>query len=153
MNSEPKCLRRGKEFHRSVQLDWLKTAEGEITREKSITKPNWRRGRIDIHVDADDGHVAVVEIKNSDWDAMKPTAVRRNVRRYSRQIFKYVDAELSEDVTVSIGIIFPKRPSSTERMELVEELFWDEGVPVVWEDESIDECRERNLKKRNRTSV
>ena len=48
MINEPTQLRRGKEFHKKMQADWLSTAEGEILIEKAITKPTGRIGRIDI---------------------------------------------------------------------------------------------------------
>ena len=145
--TEPKRLFRGKEFHKAVQSEWKKEAAGDIAAEKSTIKLNGRRGRIDIYVSDENKPVAVVEIKCSDWDSMTPRAVKRNVKRYSRQIFDYVDAEMGQDTIISISIIFSQRPESTERRDLVEDLFWNEGVPVVWQDESIEECRERSLEK------
>jgi len=81
--AEPDRLRRGKAFHRKVQDDWKDTAEGKVWPEKPVTKPSGRPGRIDVHVQADEELVAVVEIKNSDSDAMTPQAVRRNAKRYA----------------------------------------------------------------------
>jgi len=140
---EPKRLRSGKSFHKIVQREWESEAEGDVTREKAIIKPHGRSGRIDIHVEVGEGHVAVVEIKNSDWDAMTNKAVRRNVKRYTRQILNYIDAELKRDMSVSVGIIFRKRPSSETRLTLVEHLFEEEGIPVVWQDETVEEHRKR----------
>ncbi len=143
--TEPKRLYKGKEFHKVVQREWEKEASGDIAAEKSTIKLNGRRGRIDIHVSEENNPIAVVEIKFSDWDAMTPKAVRRNVKRYSRQIFDYIDAEMKQDTTISIGIIFSNQPDVKERRDFVEQLFWDEGIPVVWQDESIEESRKRNL--------
>jgi hypothetical protein len=72
-NKEPERLRRGKEFHKKIQNEWLETAEGIILPEKTITKLSRRRGRMDIFVDHDsnENHVAIVEIKATDWDKMK----------------------------------------------------------------------------------
>lgn len=140
---EPEPLRRGKRFHEDVQNEWEQEAEGKVKREKGIRKPGGRRGRVDIHVDADDDQVAVVEIKASHWDRMTEKAVRRNVRRHIRQVWDYIESQLKLEKTVSPGIIFPKRPQSAERLRLVEELFDEEGIPVVWQDETIEERRER----------
>ncbi len=82
-NAEPDRLRRGKAVHQEIQDECEATVEGDVWPEKPITKSGGRPGRIDVHVQADEGLVAVVEIKNSDWDAMTPKAVRRNAKRYA----------------------------------------------------------------------
>ena len=98
---EPVALRRGKQFHKEVQLDWLQTAKDGIPKaEKTIIKPSGRHGRIDVFVDVDDDEVdmvAVVEIKASDWDRMTLQAVKRNARRYANQIWNYIESQLSDD--------------------------------------------------------
>ena len=144
---EPRRLREGKAFHKRIQRDW-KTAEGDPQSERRCTKPNGRSGRIDVHVSVDDNLVAVVEIKNTDWDRMTPDAVRRNVRRQARQIWSYIGSQLDDlghdpRKEVCPGIVFPKRPTVPGRSDLIEKLFEDEGIPVVWDDESIEERRAR----------
>jgi hypothetical protein len=136
---EPKQLRRGKRFHKKVQKEWIRTAEGKVEPEKSMVKPGGGKGRMDILIGSDETLVAVVEIKATDWDAMTPVAVRRNVRRQARQIWDYIDSQLELGKEVSPGVIFPRRPKVRERMNLIEQLFEEEGIPVVWEDESIAE--------------
>ncbi|MHB8967098.1 MAG: hypothetical protein ACYC57_02405 [Thermoleophilia bacterium] len=143
---EPRRLQNGKTIHKSVQEDWVQTAEGhKVKPEKQITKPSGRQGRIDIHVITKvDNLVAVVEIKASDWDAMKDeAAVRRNVNRQVKQIWDYIESQLEKGLDVSPGVIFPERPRDAERKKLIEELFDEQGVPVVWEDETIEERKER----------
>ena len=145
-NKEPERLRRGKDFHKAIQKEWLETAQGIILPEKTIRRLTKRRGRIDIFVDDDsnENHVAVVEIKASDWDRMKPRAVRRNAMRQVRQLWSYIDAQLElEGKEASPGIIFPTRPSDLERLEAIEQIFNNSGIQVVWHDETIDELRER----------
>jgi len=44
---------------------------------------------------------------------------------------------------VSPGIIFTKRPKEQERMKLIEKIFEQEGIPVVWQDETIEERKAR----------
>lgn len=141
--SEPKRLRKGRAFHGEVQAEWQRTADGDVTSEKGIVKPSGRPGRIDIHVDVEDGLVAVVEIKDSDWNAMSEKAVRRNIRRYAKQVWDYIDAEVGDDVSVSPGMIFPRRPSDASRLHLIEDLLLEQGIPVVWQDETIEERRLR----------
>jgi hypothetical protein len=100
---------------------------------------------MDIHVQDEDEKelVACVEIKASDWDKMTEKAVIRNVRRQIRQVWDYIDSELERGKEVSPGIIFPEHPKNKERMLFIEELFDKEGIPVVWENESIEERKKR----------
>jgi len=140
-----KRLKQGRRFHSKIQNDWHKTAEGEIATEKSCIKPSGRKGRMDIYVQDEDEKklVACVEIKASDWDKMAEKAVIRNVRRQVRQVWDYIESELERGKEVSPGIIFPKRPRNKDRMLSIEELFEEEGIPVVWEDETVEERKNR----------
>jgi hypothetical protein len=67
---------------------------------------------------------------------MSDLAVKRNANRYNRQIWDYIDSQLADGKTVSTGVIFPKRPKSERRLDAIEKLFEDEGIPVVWQDET-----------------
>ena len=146
LNNEPSQLQRGKSFHKKMQADWLDTAEGQILIEKAVTKPTGRKGRIDIFVDDDDSNnlVAFAEVKDSDWDKMTDSAVRRNVRRQIRQVWNYIESQLKTKKDVSPGIIFPKQPKDKERMKLIESMFEEDGIPVVWQDETIEERKARS---------
>jgi len=143
MNKEPKYLKKGKEFHKKIQLDWLDSAKGEVKSEKFTVKPSEKKGRMDIFVKADNELVAVVEIKNTKWGYMDIKAIRRNIKRQSKQIWDYIDSQLIAEKDVSPGIIFPKRPKNYERLKLIERLFEEQGIPVVWQDETIEERRKR----------
>src|SRR5260370_30089362 len=134
---EPKALRRGKQFHRTVQGDWLQTAQGKVYVEKAITKVTRRRGRIDVFVDAGDGLVAVAEVKCSSWDRMSPVALRQNITRQASQIWDYVESQLSAGKEVSPGVIFPPRPRSKRRVVVSEELFENRRIAGVWQGESF----------------
>jgi hypothetical protein len=144
MNSEPKPLRRGKEFHKKIQKEWVNTAEGEVTPEKSTIKPSGRKGRMDVFVRCDETLVAIAEIKVSDWDVMTLTAIRRNVKRQARQIWDYIESQSELGKDVSPGVIFPKRPKDHDRINLIEQMFNEEGISVVWGDESIAERKARS---------
>lgn len=145
---EPERLAHGKRIHRKIQDNWHKTAQGNVEDEAEIVKLSGRRGRIDIFVDAsgenDKNLVAVVEIKASDWNSMILSAVGRNVGRYANQIWSYIESQLEKGKDVSPGIIFPERPKNPERLKLIERLFDERGIPVVWEDETIKERKARS---------
>lgn len=141
---EPERLCRGKEYHKKIQTEWLDSAEGKVKKEKEITKPSGRNGRVDIFVKSDKELVAVVEIKNSNWDVMTDKAVRRNVNRQVNQIWDYIESQLKLKKEISPGIIFPERPRNLDRMKLIEQLFEEKGISVVWEDESTAERKARS---------
>ena len=142
---EPEALRRGKRFHKLVQQEWLATADGKPHPERTVRQVSGRKGRVDILVDEiGEGLVSVVEIKATDWDRMKTKNIRRNVRRQVRQIWRYVGSQLElRGLSVCPGIIFPKLPVDPARVELIEAMFEEEGIQVVWHDESIEDLRER----------
>ncbi len=139
---EPPQLKAGKKFHKKIQNEWLGEKELKISTEKRIRKPNKKFGRIDVSWDGDDGSVCVIEIKNSNWDKMTDINVRKNVRRHIRQIWAYVESELKEK-DVSPGIIYSRRPSDPNRLKLIEDAFEEEGISVVWDDETIQERKNR----------
>ena len=144
-SKEPKLLVRGKEFHKRVQEDWHKNAGGDVATEEPTTKPSGRKGRIDIFVETKEGLVAIAEIKNSNWDAMTLPALRRNVKRQAAQVWDYIEAQLEQGKDISPGIIFPKRPKDSNRLKLIEALFEENGISVVWQDESIQERKARSF--------
>jgi len=144
MTKEPLRLSKGKRFHRDVQEEWKKTAEGEIRPEQNVVRQGGRNGRVDILVDPQESIVAVVEIKRSVWDKMKEENVRRNVKRQIRQVWSYIESQLEVGKEVCPGIIFHKRPMTPGRLEYIESLFKEEGIAVVWQDETIDELKNRN---------
>lgn len=145
-------LRRGQAFHKKIQQDWVANAEGEVQPEKGCIKPSSRRGRMDIFVKSDDNLVACVEIKDSDWDMMSEKALRRNARRQANQIWDYIESQLVLGQAVSPGVIFPKRPKDPTQIRLIEQLFNDKGISVVWENETIDERKARALSEEDSVS-
>ncbi len=154
MRKEPSQLRRGKAFHKLIQAEWEKEAEGDVSAERQVIRANGRRGRVDVFVNDDDPNspLAIVEVKATDWDRIKAGNIRRNVRRQSLQIRSYIESQIMEGEYVDSGegkdvcpgIIFPRRPQDRQRMKQIEELFLEEGIPVVWHDETVEECKARN---------
>lgn len=143
--AEPESLRRGKRFHRLIQQEWLETAkDGRPLAERTIQRINGKYGRVDILVEELGDFVSVIEIKATDWDRMKEKNVKRNARRQIRQIWSYVDAELTlYDKEVCPGVIFPEIPKDPVRTELIESMFNNEGIQVVWHNECIDHLKKR----------
>jgi hypothetical protein len=149
---EPERLRRGKEFHRLVQEEWVATAQGDPRPERYVKRLTGRRGRVDILVqEAGDDMVAVVEIKATDWDRMTDRNVVRNVRRQIRQVWSYVEGQLEiYKQQVCPGIIFPRLPKDPERTRLIEGMFLEEGIVAVWHDESIEDMQKRTAAEERR---
>lgn len=137
-SNEPKQLVRGKLFHKLIQNEWVKTAkDGKPNPEKYIKKVDGKKGRVDLLVDElGKDFVSIVEIKASDWDKMTEKNAKRNIKRQIRQIWSYIDSQLEVyNMEVCPGIIFSQTPKSTERQKLVESMFNDEGIQVLWHNE------------------
>ena len=142
---EPEQLRRGKEFHRLVQADWAGTVAGGTARPEHTIRLNAlprrgtriRRGRIDIVIDQINDFVTVVEIKATNWDAVKTRNRRKLLGSHRRQVLRYVDKYLDHDgVSVCAGIIYPRSPHGPGLKEEVETYLNDHALQVVWyEDE------------------
>ena len=109
-----------------------------------MIKQNGRKGRMDVFIKTEETYVSIVEIKTSDWDVMTIKNLHRNVRRQIRQIWSYIDSQLEQKRDVTPGIIFSNRPQKNGRLDLIEQLFGEECITVVWDDESIEECLKRS---------
>jgi len=146
---EPGRLLRGKLFHKFIQEEWLATASGDLKPEWVVDQINGSKGRVDVFIDeATDGFVSVVEVKNTDWDKIADGNVRRNVRRQVRQIWRYIDSQLElRGLSVCAGIIFPTLPRDKSKLALIEAMFDQEGIQVVWHDEPIEAVRARMRQK------
>jgi len=79
---EPKQLRYGKRFHKEVQMNFEQYSEGKPQREAHIKlseKFKSKTGRMDILITEMDDNVAILEIKGTNWDRIKPANVKRNL--------------------------------------------------------------------------
>jgi hypothetical protein len=129
-------LSRGTEFHREIQRDFLQTADGERrTAERSCRTTGGQTGRIDIHIEVDDALHSVIEVKHSDWDRMASHRVQPNIRRYVRQVWRYIEAVAEEGKDISPAIIFARAPSDPVLKRRIESAFEDECITVAWADE------------------
>lgn len=142
MSKEPKVFRRGKLFEWGVKADWLKTAEGKVHTEMTIPlhqqvlKKNGhsRRGRMDVFVDdIGSDQVAIIEIKSTNWDRIKPENVVKNLGAHRRQLCRYIDEYLEgKGLTVCPGLIYPEAPVTPGLKEKVEEYLNRYGITAVW---------------------
>ncbi|MCD4652401.1 hypothetical protein K8T06_00520 [bacterium] len=140
--SEPKILKAGKLFHKKVQADWKLTAkDGKICPEHTISlspkgSRHHKHGRLDIFVDDSGDFVSVIEIKSTDWDAVKPKNRKKLLGSHRRQVWRYIDRFIDiEKVDVCPGIIYKSPPSTPGLREDVEEYHNDWGLQVVWYEE------------------
>ena len=75
---------------------------------------------------------------------MSEKNLKRNVNRQSRQIWSYIESQLKKGKEVSPGIIFSKTPKDKNRIGLIEKLFEENGIPVVWNNETIERRKTRS---------
>jgi hypothetical protein len=141
MSTEPLNLTAGKAFHRRVQSDWKRTAQGNITPEHTIRlsipqhgSRHHQQGRLDIFVGQIDDFVTVVEIKGTQWDSIKPQNVSKNLNSHARQVWRYVETVLDVD-KVCAGVIYPRGPTDPFLRERIETYLNERGLQVVWYDE------------------
>ncbi|HZN76098.1 MAG TPA: hypothetical protein VFC00_31085 [Micromonosporaceae bacterium] len=150
-------LRRGQRFHQQVQTAFLLGLAGATARpEHHVKLSRVGRGRVDLHVvpDLDDERYAVViEIKSTDWDALAGHRVRPNLRAHIRQLQAYLDRYL-DDMDAAVGnddsaaargggwdsvsgvLLYPRRPTSAARLQLIDDLTSREAIMVAWYDEA-----------------
>jgi hypothetical protein len=110
----------GRRFEDREKATWQKLDSGRAETE-ARTVFERRRGRVDVRVDEEDGSVSIVELKATDWDRMKANRVRPNALRHARQVWRYVNAELSEGAEVCPGVVYESTPSDHAVRSLVEE--------------------------------
>jgi hypothetical protein len=144
---EPEILARGKRFHDLVQEEWLSEANhGKPHREYTLPQPIVgiaRRSRLDLLVDELSDFVSIIEIKSTDWDAVKPANRKKLLGSHRRQVWRYIDqyrARLLERhpgsrMDVCPGMIYPSAPQTPDLRELVEEYLNGWAIQVVWFDE------------------
>jgi len=86
-----------------------------------------------IYEDSDD-FVTILEIKATDWDNIKPSNIKRNLYRHSKQLFNYIDKYMEVDnKDVCHGIIYPNPPHSKGLRNYIDESATElYGFPAYW---------------------
>jgi hypothetical protein len=126
-------LRARNDLHREYRRDWV----GENTSfEVHLQDLKGRRRRIDILIDDPrSDFVSVIEVKNSDWDAMAEHRIRPNALRHASQLWTYMEPFIDlKNRNVCLGIVYPHAPRTPGRKERVEEILNEKFVMVSWED-------------------
>ena len=126
-------ITRGRDFEAWERSKWTsdynRSAEFE-----AATELHGKRGREDIRlIDSEGGFTVLVELKASNWDKMKPHRVRPNALRQVRQIWRYIEAELSQQEVIP-AIVYPAVPQTPGRRNEIERVMDEHGIQVVWRD-------------------
>ena len=131
-----KRVNRGREFEAWERSQWTgdvnSAADGEFH-----TEYKNKRGRMDLRLRLEeDGNVVIVEIKATIWDNLKEHRIRPTALRHSRQLWRYIEAELiPEDIDVIPAIVYPSPPITPGRKEQIEEILNERLIQVVWREE------------------
>ena len=148
-------MRRGRRFHYQVQAAFLiGLTRASAYPEHHVRLTRTSRGRVDLHVVPEVGerYAVVIEIKSTDWDALREHRVRPNLRSHIRQLQGYLDryvddmSSASNDDTlggsggawdsVTGVLLYPRRPANTARLQLIDDLTSREAIMVAWYDEA-----------------
>jgi hypothetical protein len=133
-------LRTGQAFHKTVQSAFLTGLAGASGfRERQCRLVRGGRGRVDlaVEVDGDEQMLVIIEIKGTDWEAIPPDRVMRNVRRHLRQLQAYLDTaiddmEAGQWESIVGALLYPARPASTQILQTIEAIAGEHVVQVTW---------------------
>ena len=129
-------IARGRNFENWERSKW----SGEYNQSAEFEAPSklqGRRGRVDIRlIDIDSSFTVVVELKASNWDKMKPHRIRPNALRHVRQLWRYIEAELSPQDVIP-AIVYPEVPQTPGRKEEIEHIMDEHWIQVVWRDNEL----------------
>lgn len=145
--SEPEPLRRGKRFQKIVQSDFGGNTSDESVRFEAPVEllkraSPTKRGRADILITDAGEIVAVLEIKATDWDKIKPKNVKKNLWRHQNQLYSYVEKFVEVDnKSLSAYIIYPTRPGSDALCKVINDYLEDYGILAHWFDEIATSAR------------
>jgi hypothetical protein len=137
-------LRAGSAFHRTVQTAFVAGLTGAAASpERVVRLADGKTGRVDLLVlPVEPARTAVVvEVKNTDWDALAPHRVRPNLRAHIRQLQGYLDPLVDEmehgawDAVAGV-LLYPRKPIDASRAEVVETVADALALMVVWHDQT-----------------
>ena len=128
-------IKQGRKFEAWERSHWNSELNSAAENEAS-TKWKGKGGRIDIKLELkEDGDVVIVEIKATNWDNLKEHRIRPTALRHSRQIWRYIEDQLTLLVDVIPAIVYPSPPITDGRKEQVEEILNERGIQVVWRED------------------
>lgn len=148
-------IRQGRKFEAWEREQW--NSELNSVKQTEVgTRWKGKAGRIDIRLqleEDDDGRdtVVIAETKATNWDKIKDHRVRITARKHVKQIWRYIEdavnprAEDHPDLTeeelsklkfrATPAVVYPASPTTSGRKELIEEIFEEEWIQVVWREE------------------
>jgi hypothetical protein len=130
-----KNIRSGRRFESEERAGWAHVPR-EHVRHEAATKWQSKKGRIDIKIDEGSGVVTLVEIKASNWDALKPERIRATALRHARQVWRYInDFSDNQGKDVFAGIVYENEPANPEIRRVVEQILNDRFIQVAWRKE------------------
>lgn len=133
-------LQIGKIFEALEKSGWIDLADGTPQFE-APTQWQGKKGRVDIRLAFPEKNMIVlVEIKATNWDAMRPHRVRPNALRHVRQLWRYIEADL-DPMDVIPAIVYPAAPLDPVRKQEVERILGDHLIQTVWRTDG-DETKE-----------
>lgn len=126
------ALLGGRRFEAEERNGWGHIPRGHIAFEARTVWES-KAGRVDIKIDEKDGSVAIVEIKATDWDAVKPHRIRPTAQRHARQVWRYVNDHLEvQSKEVCPGVVYEYEPTNPEVQAQVEQVLNERFIQVVW---------------------
>ena len=138
-------IKEGKAFDRETIVSWRRVYEGSrIVTDHGMGRHRRVAGRPDIRFvigEAQDsaGADAVLEVKDRDWDRMKPANARRAVRRDRRQILRYIEALIESQratgtsAEIVASLVYRRAPTDGVVRQWAEDYLGEMGVAVLWE--------------------
>ena len=128
-------IKRGRKFEAWERSHW-NSELNSAAKSEAPTQWKGKGGRTDIKLELkEDGDVVIVEIKATIWDNIKENRIRSTALRHARQIWRYIEAQLTQLVDVIPAIVYPSPPITAGRKEQVEEILNERGIQVVWREE------------------
>jgi len=124
-------ISRGRSFEKKERAEWFDIKEAVASFEVP-TRWKGRPGRIDIRIDELGDFISIAEIKATNWDKILPHRIRPTALRHARQLWRYVNKQIEEGVSVCPGLIYEKKPSNLALKTRIEELLNDLMIQVVW---------------------
>jgi hypothetical protein len=99
-------------------------------------------GRMDFFGARDDSVSSLLfEMKNSDFDAMKPERVRANTQSHARQLHRYlgsVEVGQASSAFAMMFAVYKERPSDPVTLAVIEDTLAERGITPVWAEDYAD---------------
>ncbi len=128
-------VRRGRKFEAEERAGWNHIAKEHIKVESPTTWHS-KRGRVDIKIDEGENYIAIIEVKGTDWDNLRPQRIRSTAQRHARQVWRYVDDHVeNHGKEVCPALVYEYIPKDPSVRAEVEQILNDRFIQVVWRKE------------------